>query len=91
MIAKITPAAFFDWAEDMYYEELDHENGPFKVFFARVAPALMRCVDPSVSKDLCRMVKLGGGFAEELFKAMHAVFFSLSLFCVVSVADEDRR
>jgi hypothetical protein len=59
----------------MYYEELDHENGPFKAFFARVAPPLMRCLDPIVLKDICRMVKLGGGFAEELFLAAHAVWF----------------
>lgn len=81
ILAKITPATFFDWAEDMYYEELDHENGPFKTFFARVAPSLMRCVDPSLMKDLCRMVNLGGGFAEELFRATHTVCFIVC--CVV--------
>lgn len=69
ILAKITPGTFFDWAEDMYYEELDHKKGPFKAFFARVAPPLMRCVDASVKEDMCRQIKLGGGFAEELFKA----------------------
>ena len=73
MLAKITPTTFFDWAEDMYYEELDHENGPFKSYFARVAPALLCTVEPGLVNDLCRMVKMGGGFAEELFKASHTV------------------
>ena len=76
MLAKISPATFFDWAEDMYYEEIDHENGPFKDYFAQVAPNLMRTLEPAVIKDLCRMIKLGGGFAEELFKATHSVCLS---------------
>lgn len=67
---------FFDWAEDMWYEELDHEKGPFKVYFARVAPMLMRGAGPSVVGELRGMVKQGGGFAEEILGAV----FQVSLF-----------
>lgn len=73
ILSKITAATFFDWAEDMYYEELDHENGAFKKFLARVAPMLIKHASPELVKDLGKMVRMGGGFAEELFKASHEV------------------
>lgn len=73
----ITPATFFDWSEDMYHDELDHENGAFKNFFARVAPGLLRTRDVEFLREVGRMVRQGGGFAEEIWKATHAVGFSL--------------
>lgn len=69
IMSRIPPGKFFDWAEDMYYEELDHENGPFKVYFSKVAPMFMKGVDEATRKDLVRMVKQGGGFAEQIFVA----------------------
>ena len=80
--SKVDAVTFFDWAEDMYYEELDHEHGQFKKYFERVAPTLMmndveKGEERGMSNDLMTqildMVKLGGGYAQELFKAAHAV------------------
>ena len=73
ILAKIPPGSFFDWAEDMYYEELDHEKGPFKVYLSKVAPMLMKAADEATRKDLVRMIKSGGGFAEQLFIAATTV------------------
>ena len=84
MLARLTPATFFDWAEDMYYEEIDHEHGAFKEYFAHVAPALMRTLAPADLDDLYRMVKLGGGFAVELFKANHVACLRSSIPNVVT-------
>ena len=79
LLSKITLGTFFDWAEDMYYEELDHENGPFKQFFSRVSPPLLKDMDEAMIENLVKMVKQGGGFAEELFKAAHNVMLTLHL------------
>lgn len=57
----------------MYYEELDHDNGPFKVYLSMVAPMLMKAADEATMKDLVRMIKQGGGFAELLFIAATTV------------------
>ena len=73
IIYKIPPGHFFDWAEDMYYEELDHENGPFKIYLSRVGPTLMKTADEGTMKQLARMVNQGGGFAEQLFVAAATV------------------
>ena len=73
IVAKIPPGLFFDWAEDMYYEEIDHENGPFKIYLSRVAPTLVKAADEQTKKDMARMVNQGGGFAEQLFIAVAAV------------------
>ena len=73
ILSKIPPGHFFDWAEDMYYEELDHENGPFKVYLSRVAPTLMKGADEATMREMVRMVKQGGGFAEQLFIAAATV------------------
>lgn len=68
-LSKVPPLTFFDWAEDMYHEELDHEKGPFKVYMSKVAPTLLKGADAATMKELVRMVKHGGGFAEQLFIA----------------------
>ena len=77
LMTKVSPGVFFDWAEDMYYEELDHQNGPFKVYLAKVAPTLMKGVDEATKKALTHMISQGGGFAEQLFIAATTV----SSFC----------
>ncbi|KAL2037765.1 hypothetical protein N7G274_009490 [Stereocaulon virgatum] len=69
MLSKVTPATFFDWAEDMYYEELDHDVGPFKAYFSRVAPVMLREAKEETLTELYRMTAQGGGFSCELFKA----------------------
>ncbi|CAD6590624.1 MAG: hypothetical protein ASARMPRED_004941 [Alectoria sarmentosa] len=69
ILGEVAPGVFFDWAEDMYHEELDHDNGPFKVYFSKVAPMLMKGANEATMKDLVRMIKQGGGFAEQLFIA----------------------
>ena len=74
-VSKVTPVEFFDWSEDMWHEELDHENGPFHVYFKQVAPMLLKEVEPAGMKELVRIIKAGGGFAEELFRASLAVSF----------------
>ena len=75
LMAKVPPGVFFDWAEDMYYEEIDHEKGPFKVYLAKVAPTLMKGADEATKKALSHMIKQGGGFAEQLFIAATTVSF----------------
>ena len=73
ILSKISHGRFFEWAEDMYYEELDHENGPFKVYMSKVAPTIMREANAATRKELVGMVKQGGGFAEQLFIAAATV------------------
>lgn len=75
--AKVPPSAFFDWAEDMWHEELDHDNGPFKVYLTKVAPMLVKGADEATKKEILRMVNQGGGFAEQLFIAVSTVSFAL--------------
>ena len=74
MISKMTPTRYFDWAEDMFYEDIDHENGAFKTYLARVAPSMIKELEEAKMKELFQMVKSGGGFAEELFKAVYEVW-----------------
>ncbi|KAL6722008.1 hypothetical protein ACLMJK_001113 [Lecanora helva] len=88
-LGKLSPATFFDWAEDMYHEELDHTNGPFKNYFARVAPTLMRNLNPVALSDICRMVNLGGLFAVELFKASHSSLILYTFIKEEGVSEED--
>ena len=78
ILHKIPPGHFFDWAEDMYYEELDHDNGPFKLYLSKIGPTLMKTVDEGTMKQLARMVNQGGGFAEQLFVAAATVSPPLS-------------
>lgn len=73
ILGKVPPGTFFDWAEDMYYEELDHDKGPFKLYFSKIAPVLMKGADEATMKDMVRMIKQGGGFAEQLFIAATTV------------------
>lgn len=73
-MGKLNARSFFDWAEDMYYEELDHESGPFKAFFSRAAPVLIRGMAGEVLEEVLGMVQQGGGFAKELFKASLTVW-----------------
>ena len=73
ILSKVPALTFFDWAEDMYHEELDHENGPFKVYLSKVAPMLLKSADPASMKELVRMVHQGGGFAGQLFIAATTV------------------
>ena len=73
MLAKITPATFFDWAEDMYYEELDKECGSFIIYFRRVAPMLLQNCDQATVRDLCNVASIGGKYCGELFSACHTV------------------
>lgn len=73
MLSKVTVATFLDWAEDMYYEELDKERGPFVVYFRRVAPSLLQNLDKATINELCRVVRSGGGFCVEMFKCCFEV------------------
>ena len=58
---RIPPGSFSDGAEDMYYEELDHEKGRFKVYLSKIAPTLMKAADEATRKDLVQMINNGGG------------------------------
>ncbi|KAK4694868.1 hypothetical protein P7C71_g2776, partial [Lecanoromycetidae sp. Uapishka_2] len=69
MLAKVTSATFFDWAEDMYYEELDKEKGPFVTYFRRVTPMLLQKLDKPTTDEILKVVRSGGGFCTELFKS----------------------
>ena len=42
MVGKVPVNRFLDWSEDMYYEELDKDRGPLRVFFASMAPGLVK-------------------------------------------------
>ena len=67
ILAKVAPSVFFDWAEDMWHEELGHDNGPFKGYLAKAAPVFIQDANEATMKELFRIVKQGGGFAEQLF------------------------
>ncbi len=73
MVGKMPVNQFFDWSEDMYYEELDKEGGPFRGFFARVAPGMVKRANEGEVKEIAKIVGQGGGFAGEIFKALYAV------------------
>ena len=73
LVTQIPRAKFFDWAEDMYYEELDHKNGPFKIYMSIAAPDLLKGMDDECKRSLASMVNQGGGFAEQLFIAATTV------------------
>lgn len=73
LIHRVSPGRFFDWAEDMYSEEIHHENGPFTVYFSKTAPGLMKQVDEATKADMSRMIKSGGGFADQLYRALFVV------------------
>ena len=73
LITQVPRAKFFDWAEDMYYEELDHENGPFKTYLSIVGPTLLKGMDETCKRSVAAMVNQGGGFAEQLFIAATTV------------------
>ena len=64
----------------MYYEELDKEKGPFRAFFARVAPGLVKKVKEEDVGEIAKIVGQGGGFAGEVFKATYAVCLLLLVF-----------
>ena len=76
LITQIPRAKFFDWAEDMYYEEIDHKNGPFKIYFSIAAPDLLKGMDEECKRSVAAMVNQGGGFAEQLFIAATTVSLS---------------
>lgn len=89
LINKISIWTFFDWAEDMYYEEIDFQKGPFQKYFAHNAPDLLKnsflgrerivqgqVVDepPHELRDkIMLQVKTGGAYAMEIFSIMHDV------------------
>ena len=73
MVGKIRVDRFFDWSEDMYHEELDKEKGPFRGFFVRVAPGMVKKAKEGDVKAIAEIVGQGGGFASEIFKALYAV------------------
>ena len=85
LVTQIPRAKFFDWAEDMYYEELDHNNGPFKVYFSKVAPTLLNGMDEACKGSLASMVNQGGGYAEQLFIAATTVNY----LCLVTFQSRD--
>ena len=67
VLARIAPNVFFEWAEDMWCEELNHEKGPFTGLFRAVAPYKLRHANPEQKKDILGLV--AAGFAQEMFKA----------------------
>ena len=89
LMSKITILTFFDWAEDMFYGELDHINGPFKRYFQHSVPTLLRDNvlgngrssqrntndegPQEVLDKLLVQVQMGGAYSAELFRAMHQV------------------
>ena len=101
LINKISIWTFFDWAEDMYYEELDFQKGPFQKYFAHNAPDLLknsflgreRIVQGQVVDEdsnylrdkIMDQVKTGGTYAMEMFKIMHDVGFMTSVFTMIDM------
>lgn len=77
MVGKMRVNRFFDWSEDMYHEELDKEKGPFRAFFVRVAPGMVKKAKEVDVEAIAEIVGQGGGFASEIFKALYAVCFLL--------------
>ena len=78
MMYNVTAGPFFDWAEDMYYEELDHVRGPFKSFFNRKAPYMLATATADEVKSILSSIEQGGEYAKELFLAAHKVCYQSS-------------
>ena len=76
---KAEADAFFDWAEDMWYEEMDPVNGPFATFFRRHAPAMMLSSQDKDLQSMLKCVSAGGEFVKEVFIAMYEVSCSQTL------------
>ena len=79
MAIKMPVNRFFDWSEDMYHEELDKEKGPFRGFFVRVAPGMVKKAKEGDVGAIAEIVAQGGGFASEIFKALYSVCLLLSV------------
>ena len=82
LLNRMTPSAFFDWAEDMYYEEMDRQAGPFKKYFVRIATQLLTAErdnaaeygpDVTLAKSLEKIIYSGGAFGVEVFTALQKV------------------
>lgn len=73
LVHKVSVAAFFDWAEDMWYEEMDKENGPFARYLQRNAPAMLHNATEKDLKGMIKCIGRGGDYVKELFMAMHKV------------------
>ena len=70
---KVGVAAFFDWAEDMWYEEMDRRHGPFAKYLERHAPAIILNATEKDLKSMMKSIGRGGDYVKELFVAMHKV------------------
>ena len=69
ILMKMTPSHFFDWAEDMYHNELDHKEGPFSNCFARVAPMVLAAgISEELVAEIDRVTAQGGGLSVLLFR-----------------------
>lgn len=73
LVQKVDAGAFFDWAEDMWYEEMDMKNGPFIKYLQRHAPAMLRSATEKDLKGMKKIINGGGEYVKELFVAMHKV------------------
>lgn len=79
-VQKVSVAAFFDWAEDMWYEEMDNKNGPFTKYLQRHAPAMLHFATEMDLKSMMKSIGRGGEYAKEIFVALHKVHsYNLSL------------
>ena len=73
ILQKVNAAAFFDWAEDMWYEEMDTGNGPFAKYLQRHAPTMLLSATDKDFKSMMKFIGGGGGYVKEIFWAMHKV------------------
>ena len=75
IVNKAGAAAFFQWGEDMWYEDLDEEKGPFVTYFRRYAPGIFQIATEQDVKQMLRSVEVGGTYIKECFIALHKVRF----------------
>ena len=66
--SRATFSEFFEWAEDMYCEELDHTDGQFKTYFRETAPELIQKAEPKERERLSELIRPPAAFGKELFK-----------------------
>ena len=79
-VQKVSVAAFFDWAEDMWYEEMDEKNGPFAKYLQRHAPAMLHSATETDVRGMMKCIGRGGEYVQEIFVALHKVHsYNLSL------------
>ncbi len=65
---RMSGKEFFEWAEDVYFAEIDQVAGPFKRWFGAVALEILRNGEEGLQDTLAELVRGGSGYSVALFQ-----------------------